>query len=78
MSGSNGLAAADHHLIKRPAVRELRVELSAKFTKAAGPGVGTVADGEVNVFHEKRLLGGQGGFARFCEPESQYSASADL
>ena len=76
MSGSNGFAAADHHLIEGAAVRELRVELSAKFTKAAGPGVEAVVDVEVNVFH-KSVSWGKDGFARFCEPESQYSASAD-
>jgi hypothetical protein len=70
MRGSTGFAAADYHLVERTPVRELRVQLLAKFARPAGPCVKAVRDGEVNVFHEKMLLGGLDGFARFCEPES--------
>jgi len=56
MGGSNGFAAAGHHLVERVALGELRVELPAEFTRPAGAGVGAMNDGWVDVFHGRRLL----------------------
>jgi len=65
MGGSNGFAAAGHHLVKRAALGELRVEFPAEFTRAAGAGVEAMDDGWVYVFHGRRLLEkGENGFAR--------------
>jgi hypothetical protein len=64
MRGGTSFAAGGHHLIDRTALGELRIEFPAELTRPAGPGVKTIDDGGVNVFHEERLLGGENGFAR--------------
>jgi hypothetical protein len=79
MGGSNGFAAAGHHLVEGAALRELRVEFPAEFTRAAGAGVEAMDDGWVDVFHGRRLLGK----ARTDSPAwwgraTIYSAPADL
>jgi hypothetical protein len=71
MSGGNGLTAAGHHLVEGTAVRELGVEIPAKFARPAGAGVEAIDDGWVNVFHEERLLGGAKTDSPDCEAESQ-------
>jgi len=57
MGGSNGFAAAGHHLVEGVALGELRVEFAAEFTRPAGAGVEAMDDGWVDVFHGRWLLG---------------------
>jgi hypothetical protein len=59
MGGSNRFAACSHHLVKRAALKELGIELLAEFARPAGACVEAIDDGWINVFHERRLLGGR-------------------
>lgn len=76
MGRSNSFAAAGHHLIERPAFSELGVELPAEFTRPGRACIEAMDYSGINVFHEKRLLGGLD--CPVCEAESQYSASDDF
>jgi len=53
MGGSNGFAAAGDHLVDGAALAELRIQVSAEFTRPAGACVETIDDGWINVFHER-------------------------
>src|SRR5271154_1907547 len=72
MRGSDGFAAARTPLIKGAALGKLWIELPAEFARPAGACVEAIDDGGVNVFHEKRLLGGRERIHPGCEAESQY------
>jgi hypothetical protein len=77
MSRSTCFAAAGYHLVERAAMRELRVEFAAEFTRPAGAGVKAIGDGCVDVFHEGLAPGGSENRIRLvCEAESHYSASS--
>jgi hypothetical protein len=76
MRGSNGFAAARHHLVEGAALGELRVKLPAKFARAAGACVEAMDDGGINVFHESGSSEAKKD-SPGCEAESQYSAWAD-
>ena len=66
MRRSTCFAAAGYHLVERAAMGELRVLITAEFTRAAGACVEAIDDGWVNVFHEEIAPGrGENGFARF-------------
>jgi hypothetical protein len=59
MGGSNGFAAAGHHLVKWTALGELWVEFPAEFTRATGACTEAIDDSRIDVFHEKGLLRGR-------------------
>jgi hypothetical protein len=61
MGGSDRFAAGSHHLVERAPLKELGIEIPAEFARTAGACVEAIDDGWVNVFHERRLLGGLDG-----------------
>ena len=77
MGGSNRFAGGGHHLIERAASVKFRVEFPAEFTRPAGACVEAADDGWISMFHGRRLLGGENGFARFVGQRQNILPSAD-